>query len=279
MLRDSLSSLSNRIYESLWRCDIRETSLFWDDLQNYSWRRRLFWRSNFSLQSTHETIPGQNTIEPVLQVHVTRYLDISGIEMQIPSITTKDRKSWVLLSRRKNRYLEELRLNDPDHNPGSSELVNHVGLVRSVAKESEPCSTEMEQSGIKETHAPQFEIQTNPLYHSKKVFLLKKRSGMTFLPTSFSKETLFTPKSPNWSWDWYVVLINMKEKLTALFSGILWVQNYEKRSRKIQGTNSRTQSGCNTFVKGSNKMRFQYCMNSRRTDCIFLLFKDTLVGI
>ena len=33
-------------------------------------------------------------IRPVLQVHITRYLDNSGSEIQIPSTTMKDRKSW-----------------------------------------------------------------------------------------------------------------------------------------------------------------------------------------
>ena len=38
----------------------------------------------------YATIPGQTTIGPVPQVHITRYLDISGIEIQIFSTTTKD---------------------------------------------------------------------------------------------------------------------------------------------------------------------------------------------
>ena len=38
--------------------------------------------------------------------------------------------------------MDELHLRDPAHNPTSSELL----LERSVAKESEPCSTEMEKS-------------------------------------------------------------------------------------------------------------------------------------
>ena len=59
--------------------------------------------------------------------------------------------------------MDELHPNNPDHNPISSELL----LERSVAKESEPCSTEMEQSSIEETHAKQFEIQTNPVYCSE----------------------------------------------------------------------------------------------------------------
>ena len=61
--------------------------------------------------------------------------------------------------------MEEVHLKDPGDNPTSSELL----LERSVAEEGGPCSTQMEQSSIEETHATQFEIQTNPVYHSKEV--------------------------------------------------------------------------------------------------------------
>ena len=80
------------------------------------------------IQRIYATIPGQTTNGPVLQVHITRHLDISGIEIQIPSTTTKDRKSLVVTSRVKNHYVEELPLFDLDHNPRSSESVNHIGL-------------------------------------------------------------------------------------------------------------------------------------------------------
>ena len=68
-------------------------------------------------------IKGKTTIGPVLQVHITRYLDIIGIEILILSTTGNDLKSWVVC-RGTNRHVEESRLNDPDHNPASSELVN-----------------------------------------------------------------------------------------------------------------------------------------------------------
>ena len=87
----------------------------------------------------------------------------------------------------------------------------------------------------------------------QKLFLLKQGSGMTFLPTSFSKETRFQPKSKNWSWDWYVIMTKMNEKLTALFNGIRWVQNGETRSRSLEGENSRTQIDFNTFVKETTR--------------------------
>ena len=37
----------------------------------------------------YATIPGQTIIGPVLQVHIIQYLGINGIEIQIPSTTTK----------------------------------------------------------------------------------------------------------------------------------------------------------------------------------------------
>ena len=52
-----------------------------------------------------------------------------GIEIQIPSTTMKDRNSWVVVCRGKNRL--------------------------TIAKESELCATELEQSRIEETHARQ----------------------------------------------------------------------------------------------------------------------------
>ena len=111
------------------------------------------------------------------------------------STTTQNLISCAVICRGKNRYVEELHLKGPGHNPTSSELL----LERSVAKESEPCSTEIEQSSIEETYAKQFEIQTNSIYYSKEFILIEERSGMTFVSTNISKETLFKPISQNWS--------------------------------------------------------------------------------
>ena len=86
---------------------------------------------------------GKTTIGPVLQVHITRYLDIIGIEILILSTTGNNLKSWVVICRGTNRHVEESRLNDPDHNPASSELVNHKRLV---AMKREHLSTKMEVS-------------------------------------------------------------------------------------------------------------------------------------
>ena len=81
----------------------------------------------------YATIPRQTINGPVLQVHIIRYLDISKIEIQVLSTTTKHRTSWMVICRGKNGNVEEGRPNDPDHNPTSSELL----LERSVARERE----------------------------------------------------------------------------------------------------------------------------------------------
>ena len=158
------------IYESLCRCSIREKSLHWDEVQNHSWRRWWFWRPKFSLQRIHTSTrrskfqdpcndQRKTTIGPVLQVHITRYLDIIGIEILILSTTGNDLKSWVVICRGTNRHVEELRLNDPDHNPASSELVNHKRMERPVAMKREPCSRKMEVPwSSEETHEKQLKI-------------------------------------------------------------------------------------------------------------------------
>ena len=146
--------------------------------------------SDFVLQSQDEL-----KIGPVLQVRVVQFLGAHGIEIQIPSTTTTDRTSWVVIHPGKNRYVDELHLRDPGHNSTSSRLL----LERSFAEESEPCSTEMEQSRIEESHATQFEIPTNPVYYSKEVILVGERKwNDSPAHKSFSGD-LFKPKSQNWS--------------------------------------------------------------------------------
>ena len=85
----------------------------------------------------------------------------------------------------------------------------------------------------------------------KKLFLLEKVSGMTFLLANLSKETLFRPKpqlnigheigASLWS--------RWTRKLTVLIIGILWFQNCGKHFQSPEGENSRTRIGFNTNIK------------------------------
>ena len=120
----------------------------------------------FMLQSQNELF-----LDQLFKFHIVQFLGTHGIEIQIPSTTTPNRNSWVVICRWKNRHVDELHLRDPGHNPTSSELL----LERCIAKENELCSTELEQSRIEETHATQFEIPTNSVYYSKEAILVEER--------------------------------------------------------------------------------------------------------
>ena len=73
-------------------------------------------------------------------------------------------------------------------------------LERSIAKESEFFSKELEQSRIEETHATQFKISMDPVHYSTEVVLVGERKWNDILACeSFKGESLFQPKSHNWS--------------------------------------------------------------------------------
>ena len=97
------------------------------------------------------------------------YIVLTSAELKFRFFPQQQKRtSWVVTCRGKNRYVVELHLNGPDRNPTSSELQ----LERSVAKERD----DMEQSSIEETHAKQFQIQTNPVYNvSEEVIPVEER--------------------------------------------------------------------------------------------------------
>ena len=81
--------------------------------------------------------PRRTVIGPVIQVHIIQFLGTHGIAIQIPSTTTPNRTSWVVICRGKNRIVDELHLRDPGQKLARTELL----VERSVAKEIDPCST------------------------------------------------------------------------------------------------------------------------------------------
>ena len=60
-------------------------------------------------------------------------------------------------------------------------------------------------------------------------------------------------------------MIKMNEKLTALLIGILSFQSCEKQFRSPEGENFSDTDWLQHIYEGSNKMRFQYCMNSKNS--------------
>ena len=119
----------------------------------------------------YAAIPWRTWIGPVIQVHIIQNLGNHGLAIQIQSPTNPDRKSWVVICGGKNRCADELHLQNPGHNLTSSELLSE----RAIAKEGEPCSAELEQSRIEETHATQFKSPTDPVYYTKEISPVRER--------------------------------------------------------------------------------------------------------
>ena len=191
----------------------------------------------------YAAIPERTIFGPVLRVHMVRFLGINGIEILIPSLTTQERTSRVVICREKNRYVDEIHLRDPGHQRVMSYFWKDL-LQKKVNLVLQRWSNRASRKLMRRT--PKF--RRMQCTFRKKLFLLEKGSGMKFLPAHLSKETLFQPKSQNWSWDWYVTMIQMNEKLTALFIGIPWFQIFGKRFRSSEGEHYRTRVGFNTFI-------------------------------
>ena len=80
-------------------------------------------------------IEGHTRIGPVLRVKTTCYLNVHGIEIQIPSTSGTGSRSWVVISRGPNRYVDELQHNDPDHSPENFELADHRSTEQTYARQ------------------------------------------------------------------------------------------------------------------------------------------------
>ena len=99
----------------------------------------------------------------------------------------------------------------------------------------------------------------------KRLFLLEKGSGMTFLLANLSKETLFQPKFQNCSWDWYVVMTKNERETDGAVHWNPMGPILRKFFRSPEGENSRTRIGFNTLMKEATRFRFQCCMNSKNS--------------
>ena len=76
----------------------------------------------------------------------THCLDVSGIEIQIPSTTGNDSKPGGKIQRQ--QPLRGRVTQDPDHNPRSSGLVNHKGMERPIAMKREPSPEKWRHHGV-----------------------------------------------------------------------------------------------------------------------------------
>ena len=188
------------IYKSLWRHVILErvsigmsykTLLGVDD--GFGDRTPACWDYTLpradSDSRIYAAIPGQTIIGPVLQVYIIQFLGIKGIEIQIPSTTTKERTSWGVICRRIatwRSYISMIHTTVPQvlNCYWKDLLQKTTNLVLQRCRDLASRKLMRRSSKFRRI---QWTIQ-------KKLFLSKKRSGTTFPPAKFSKDTLFKPK-------------------------------------------------------------------------------------
>ena len=96
-------------------------------------------------------ILGGTIIGPVIEVRIVKILDAYGLEIAIPSSNDSRQTSYVLISRGKSRFVDELQI-------PNAELRHIAELLseRQKAEESELCLTQSKTS-IQETGAAHFD--------------------------------------------------------------------------------------------------------------------------
>ena len=62
-------------------------------------------------------------IDPVLNVEIASIIDVPGIEVQVPSLTSPGYSVWILVSRGRERFVNEIHRHDSD-------IVNYSSPLR-----------------------------------------------------------------------------------------------------------------------------------------------------
>ena len=135
---------------------------------------------------TYAMIQGQTSVGQVLQVHISCCLDVSGIDIPILSTMGNGSKSRITKATTATWSSYVLMIQ-------TKILVNHKGVERPIAMQSEPGQANMEISwSIEETHASQPKIQSNPENgHSEDSIPSKERKWNDILANRNLKRNTF----------------------------------------------------------------------------------------
>ena len=222
----------------------------------------------------HAASAGRTIIGPVIHVHIIQLLGSHGFEIQIQSPTKPDRKSVVVICGGKNRasYISQIQDTISPVLIFFGESYSKRNLEFVLQSWSNPASRKLMP---RNSRFPRIQCIIQ-----KKSFLLGKGSGMIFLPVNLLLEILFKPESRNCSREQCGIMIKMKENLTALFIGILRIQNCGRAFQKSGGRKFSDTDWLWHIHEGSNKTRFQYWKNFQKFFIVNSCHcKDALVGI
>ena len=71
-------------------------------------------------------------IGPVVNIEIATIIDVSGIEVQVPSLSSPGYSVWILISRGHERFVNEIHRHNSDivNYSSSSDIVNYSSSLR-----------------------------------------------------------------------------------------------------------------------------------------------------
>ena len=203
-------------------------------------------------------VPGGTVIGPVLEVHIVLLHGKHGLEIKIPSPNDPNRTSWVLMSRGKNRFVNEFHIPIQD-------TISPVPNCLRNGKKSNLVHWNRSQAVLGKLVRDNSGLFLIRCALRKKSYLWKKGIGKVFLPMNSTSTDLFLPRSRKWSCDYCVIMIKMSEISTEQFIGILWVPYYWEHSDIKEHENFPKKDWLKHVHERSDETRFEYCESSRNS--------------
>ena len=169
---------------------------------------------------------------PVLSVGVATVLDVPGIEVQVPSLSTPERSMWILISRGHERFVNEILR----HNP---EIVNHSSSLRTkeedfinvslesvkpvtrnrehgpegsnISKSNDKISSELRKAVVSTTSATSSK-SGNPIVLKPSTYSIDTKKEILFLDAKIAEDIPLKLASPSVSQTWCDTMMSVNER-------------------------------------------------------------------
>ena len=211
-------------------------------------------------------ILGGTNIGPVVQVRVAFLLNNQGIEMEIPAPRRPKMKSWVVICRGRNRFVNELHVHETVCHNTRSELLGEEDIVK---RHEQPRDRIRSHQALRELvrnlHGPLILRHSFP----KVEFTLKQRKwiSITACP-EFKKKGRHSPQmSRHTSWDWYIITNKKSENLTERFTGTIYFRTWRMHlGMKFSDKDWRPKFKALYIVSSCNSRSYRWTHGNTRID-------------
>ena len=165
-------------------------------------------------------IPGGTITGPVIEVQIVKILDHYGLEIAIPARTEKERTTYVMISSKKSRLVDEVSIPKVELR-SSAELFSFKNLKeenpachsrRLASRKLVQAMLKVQQATRKVVRTPSKSLPARRLCSHKEPFLRPRGIGKLF-------QELCQKRSPKWLQKWSVSTITTNDNLTQHFIG------------------------------------------------------------